>query len=290
LDKPAGATSHDGVAMVRRLLNRVKTGHTGTLDPDATGVLPICIGKATRLAEYITGLPKVYQGEMVLGITTDSQDASGALLEEKPASHITKEKAEALIPHFSGEIMQIPPMVSALKKDGKRLYQLAREGQVVEREPRKITIYDLKLVCWQAGKNPKITWQIQCSSGTYIRTLFHDMGQMLGTGAHLTALRRLQVGPFLAENAYSIDTIREMVEKRDFSFILPMSYGIVHLPQVILPKNLVEKALHGIMVPCEKPGESEVYQVLSEDGTLLGMGSFQKEGLHLNKVLLNLGE
>ncbi len=276
--------------MVRRLLNRVKTGHTGTLDPDATGVLPVCIGKATRLAEYITGLPKVYRGEMVLGSTTDSQDASGVVLEEKPASHITKEMAEALIPFFTGEITQIPPMVSALKKDGKRLYQLAREGQVIDREPRQITIYHLKLICWQAAENPKLTWEIQCSRGTYIRTLFHDMGQMLGTGAHLTALRRLQVGPFLAENAYSMETLRQMAEHGDFSFVLPMSYGLKHLPYVILPEEPAAKALHGIAVPWQDPGEAEVYQVLSEKGVLLGIGSFQKEGLHLHKVLFNLGE
>lgn len=287
LDKPPGATSHDAVAMVRRALNRVKTGHTGTLDPDATGVLPICIGKATRLAEYITGLPKVYRGELKFGVTTTSQDATGDFLEIKDASYLTLEQIKACLPSFRGEIWQVPPMVSAVKKDGKRLYQLARQGQVVEREPRQVTIYRFDLLQFQPGEQPRATFEIACSRGTYIRTLFHDLGQSLGCGGHLSALRRLQVGPFNVRDAITIEQIRERVAASDFSFLQPMTLGVAHLPAVVLPKNLQEKALHGMLLPeVALPNEAgSIFRVMTSEGTLLGMGSFGVGGLHLDKVL-----
>ena len=288
LDKPAGATSHDAVAMVRRALNRVKTGHTGTLDPDATGVLPICIGKATRLAEYITGLPKVYRGELQFGITTASQDAAGEILEVKDASHLTLEQIEACLPTFCGEIWQIPPMVSAVKKDGKRLYQLARQGQVVEREPRQVTIYRFDLLQFLPGEHPRAIFEIQCSRGTYIRTLFHDLGQTLGCGGHLTTLRRLQVGPFNVDEAITIEQLRERVAVADFSFLQPMVLGVAHLPELILPENLQRKALHGMLLPeISLPNEAgPIFRVMTPKGELLGIGSFGVGGLHLDKVLV----
>lgn len=215
------ATSHDGVAMVRRLLGKVKTGHTGTLDPNATGVLPICIGKATRLAEYVTDLPKVYVGEMTLGAVTSSQDFTGEFLQQSPAGHIGREQVAALIPSFCGQIQQIPPMVSAVKHQGKRLYQLAREGVEVERQPRTATIYQLDLLEFIPGEQPKITWRVVCSKGTYVRTLFHDMGQLLGCGAYLSALCRTQVGVFRLEDAYTIQQLQALVEKEDFRFYCP---------------------------------------------------------------------
>ncbi len=280
------ATSHDGVAMVRRLLGKVKTGHTGTLDPNATGVLPICIGKATRLAEYVTELPKVYVGEMTLGAVTSSQDFTGEFLKRSPAGHIGREQAAALIPSFCGQIQQIPPMVSAVKHQGKRLYQLAREGVEVERQPRTATIYQLDLLEFIPGEQPKITWRVVCSKGTYVRTLFHDMGQVLGCGAYLSALCRTQVGVFRLEDAYTIQQLQALVEKEDFRFLLPMTVGVSHLPKIEIPDGLVAKACHGMPLPLQGGQPGQAYQALSPAGELLGVGSFGPAGLHLDKVFV----
>ncbi|MDD4571458.1 MAG: tRNA pseudouridine(55) synthase TruB [Clostridia bacterium] len=236
VDKPKGMTSHDVVAIIRKQLPRkTKVGHTGTLDPDATGVLPICVGKATRLAEYITGLPKTYCGELTLGVVTDSWDATGEVLASCDASHITLADVEALLPKFIGEIEQIPPMLSAIKVNGQKLYQLARKGEEIVREPRKITIYGLDVVKSEFGiKNPKILFNIKCSKGTYIRSLFYDMGDALCVGGHMSALRRLAVGPFGIGSSNNLEDIKTKLIASETGCFLPMKMGVDHLPVLII--------------------------------------------------------
>jgi tRNA pseudouridine55 synthase len=213
VDKPAGMTSHDCVARIRRLYGTKKVGHTGTLDPEVTGVLPICIGQATRLVEYLQELPKRYDVVMRIGYATTTEDATGELTErqEVETSAITKERIEELFQRFLGEIEQVPPMFSAVKVNGKRLYDLAREGTVVERQARKVTIYDLTLleVSVEDGM-VDVRFTCTCSKGTYMRTLCVDLGRALGYPAHMKLLRRIKSGPFTEQEAIPLGKLEEL--------------------------------------------------------------------------------
>lgn len=206
VDKPTEWTSHDVVAKIRGHFKFNKVGHGGTLDPLATGLLIILIGKGTKLSQHVMAAIKEYEGTIHLGHVTDSQDRDGKLLEENDASGITQEMFEAQIEHFKGDIQQIPPMVSAIKKNGTALYKLARKGEVIEREPRDCTIYDYQL---KRFENPLADVKICCSKGTYIRTLAHDIGANLGCGACLDELRRTASGKFKIEDALTLDQILE---------------------------------------------------------------------------------
>lgn len=209
LHKEKGFTSQDAIRVLRGILKADKVGHTGTLDPDATGVLPVCLGKATRCAELITGLTKRYEAEVAFGAETDTQDASGTVL--KTFDYTVDEKAvREACASFIGEISQIPPMYSALKKDGKRLYDLARRGITVEREARKIHIYDLKVL--SVSENG-CRIDVTCSKGTYIRTLCEDLGRKLGYGAHMKSLVRTASGPYTIDKAYTLKEVEAMVNK-----------------------------------------------------------------------------
>lgn len=215
--KEPGITSAGVVARVRKIVGQKKVGHTGTLDPDAEGVLPICLGKATRIANYLTNERKTYRAELILGIRTDTQDISGRILEQKDPSGITRGDFQKVMEGFIGEKMQVPPMVSALKVGGKRLYELAREGRIVERKPRPVTFYSIDLIQWDF---PKAEILVRCSRGTYIRTLIDDMGQVLQKGACMTHLVRTGVGPFHLEEAIRLAGLVESVEKGDIGSIL----------------------------------------------------------------------
>ena len=194
VDKPMGVTSHDVVDAARRLYHTRRVGHTGTLDPDATGVLVLCLGYATRLAEYLSASRKNYIAEVKFGVESDSQDASGEIVAERDASHFSESDLRALLPRFRGTIEQVPPMVSALHHEGKRLYELAREGITVEREARPVQIDRLELLEFAAGTHSVAKIEITCSTGTYIRTLAADLGEAAGTGALMQSLRRTWVG------------------------------------------------------------------------------------------------
>ena len=195
VNKPWGKTSHDMVYFMRRTAGIKKVGHTGTLDPAATGVLPICIGKATKAAELLTASDKSYRAEIALGMTTDTLDAEGEILTEQPFEHVTKEMLENSIKKFIGEIEQIPPMFSAIKRDGKKLYELAREGITVEREKRRVRIDKIELLEFDREKGTaKI--DVDCSKGTYIRTLCEDIGMDIGCGAYMNSLERTRSGSF----------------------------------------------------------------------------------------------
>ncbi|MGB7340963.1 MAG: tRNA pseudouridine(55) synthase TruB [Phototrophicaceae bacterium] len=208
IDKPSGITSHDVVAKVRRLcrnsVGKTKVGHAGTLDPLATGVLVICLGYATRLSEYAMQSTKTYRATVHLGIETDTYDAEGEILAQIDASHITLEQVIAAFQPYIGDIQQMPPMYSAIKKDGKKLYELAREGIEIERPTRAVTIYDIQVVSWES---PSIVLDVTCGSGTYIRSLAHDIGEQLAVGAHLSGLIRTKSGAFNVESACNLDTL-----------------------------------------------------------------------------------
>lgn len=208
VDKPSGWTSHDVVNFVRGRYRLAKVGHGGTLDPMATGLLVLLLGKGTQCSNAVMAGEKTYEGELTLGITTDSQDREGEILQTRPLPpDLDRARIEALLPEFTGEILQTPPMVSALKKDGVPLYKLAREGRTIEREARPVTIHQLEIL---ELSPPVMGLRVRCSKGTYVRTLAHDIGEKLGCGAHLSALRRTASGSFSVNNALTVDALREM--------------------------------------------------------------------------------
>ena len=216
VDKPAGVTSHDVVNTARRLYHTKRVGHTGTLDPDATGILVLCLGYATRLAEYLSASRKNYIAEVLFGVESDTQDASGTILAEQDAHTFSASDLTALLPRFQGTIKQIPPMVSALHFEGKRLYELARAGVTVERAARPVTIDRLELLDFAPGTHPVAKLEITCSTGTYIRTLAADLGEAAQTGALMQSLRRTWVGDserdFNLSASYSLDALRTKAE------------------------------------------------------------------------------
>lgn len=208
VNKPEGFTSSDVVAKLRGIFGQRKIGHTGTLDPNATGVLPICLGSATKICDYLTDHTKTYIATAKLGFTTDTQDVWGTIIEEKTkeAANLTSEEVRAAILGFIGDIEQVPPMYSALKVNGKKLYELARAGIEVERKARPITIYDIQILDM---KLPEFTIEVTCSKGTYIRTLCHDIGLKLGCGAMMTSLVRTKVGQYTLEDAYTLENLQK---------------------------------------------------------------------------------
>lgn len=251
IDKPAGMTSHDCVARIRRLYGTRKVGHTGTLDPEVTGVLPICLGHATRLVEYLQELPKRYDVVMRIGYTTTTEDATGEMVEkqEVDTASITEERVKAVFQQFLGEIEQVPPMFSAVKVNGKRLYDLAREGTVVERQARKVTIYDLVLheVCVEQGM-VDVYFTCTCSKGTYMRTLCVDLGRALGYPAHMKLLRRIKSGPFTEQDAIPLATLEELAAHGgDLSQpMLSIREAVSFLPFVQVKPERVKAVLNGL--------------------------------------------
>ncbi len=207
LYKPAGITSRAALDAVRRLLGVRRAGHTGTLDPGAEGVLLICLGKATRLNEFLQVLPKTYRATMVLGVQTSTQDSEGETTATTDASAVTREMLEAILPRFTGEIEQVPPMHSAVHHEGKRLYALAREGKVVPRQARKVIVHRLQLLGFTPGEHAQADIEVECSSGTYIRTLCADLGNALGAGGHMHRLVRTAIGPYHAEEAVTLQQL-----------------------------------------------------------------------------------
>lgn len=202
LDKPSGPTSHDIVDEVRRHLRMKRVGHGGTLDPNATGLLIILLGRGTKLSNFVMGTDKTYEGVMRLGVSTDSQDADGEVTATADAAGVTREQLEAVMKEFVGDLLQTPPMVSAVKIKGVPLYKLARKGQTVEREPRLIHVYEFKLLDFN---NPDATFRLSCTKGTYVRTICADAGAKLGCGAHLASLRRTKSGDFDVKDAMTLD-------------------------------------------------------------------------------------
>lgn len=220
VDKPAGPTSHDIVHRIRKVFKIEKVGHGGTLDPNATGLLIILLGKGTKLSDQLMGSDKAYAGVMRLGRTTSSQDCDGETLEERPFEQVTREQVEARMAELVGDIFQTPPMVSAIKVEGVPLYKLARKGQEVERKPRFVHIYRFALTEWAP---PLVSFEVLCTKGTYVRTLAHDVGQALGCGACLDALRRTRSGAFNVADAMPFEEILKLTPDQLAARVLPFA-------------------------------------------------------------------
>lgn len=244
LDKPLGRTSSDCVVFVRKRLPRgTAIGHGGTLDPMASGVLPVCVGAATRLFDYIIDKQKTYVAELRLGVTTDTQDATGTVLSETDAD-IPEEAVRAVLPRFVGDILQTPPMYSAIKRGGKRLYELARRGERVDIEPRPCHVDDVRLTA-KLGKN-RYRLEIDCGKGVYIRTLCHDIGAALGCGGHMAALTRTRAGVFTLENALALEDVEALGAEGLEKALLPMDAAIAHLPAVRVGARHLDAVRNGM--------------------------------------------
>ena len=239
LKKEAGMTSHDAVFKLRKILHEKKIGHGGTLDPDVVGVLPIAVGKATRVIEYMMEAGKIYRGQICLGYSTTTEDASGERLEVTPVSDISVEEVDQALSRFVGNIIQVPPMYSAVKVNGKRLYEYARAGQTVERPERRVTIYDFKRTSSLAFKDNccYFDFEVSCSKGTYIRTLSVDLGKELGYASHMSYLEREASAGLRLENALTLAKIADKVDLEDFSFLLPVEYGVMDLSRIDLTED-----------------------------------------------------
>jgi tRNA pseudouridine55 synthase len=288
IDKPTGCTSHDVVARCRRIFGQKKVGHAGTLDPDATGVLLVGLGRATRLLQWLTGLPKRYTGEVVLGVATTTLDAGGEVTGTWDMSAVTLEEARLAAARLTGEITQVPPMVSALKVGGRRLHELAREGVEVERAARPVTVHRFE-VEWAepAGRaGPVLAIDVECSSGTYVRTLAADLGILLGGGAHLRNLRRTEVGDFSVEGAVTLEALEASPTGSD-SVLEPVS-ALPGMARSVVDQELAAAVRHGKVLPADvlraasgtSPGPGP-WAVLNEDGQLLAV--YQPFGSDLAK-------
>ena len=279
VDKPLGITSHDVVGRVRRVAGLRRVGHAGTLDPLATGVLLLALGRATRLIEYLVGHDKVYETTVRLGQTTATYDAEGDVLEERPFTHLTLPKIEAALEPFRGDILQQPPIYSAIKKDGQPLYKLARQGKTdVERPYRPVTIHELTLLNWEP---PYLLLRIHCSSGTYIRSLGHDLGETLGCGGHLSELRRLSVGDFGIETAVPLD---DLTQDNIADYLLPPDTAVRHLPRLDLPETAAADILQGKPIPQTGESLAELLRAYGPDGEFLGVVAAEDEQWRARKM------
>lgn len=261
IDKPLGVTSHDVVAMIRRKFNTKRVGHAGTLDPLATGLLVIAVGPATRFLQYLPLEPKEYECQIKFGEETNTQDREGEVTVTKPVPEDLAEKIQALIPQFSGEIQQIPPMYSAVKRAGKPLYFYARQGEEVEREPRTVFIEALEFLALE-GDIAHV--RVVCSGGTYVRTLAHDMGQALGCGAHLHALQRTQVGRFAIEDAFEIDDATP-------EDLIPLREALFPMPEVILNEGQERLAREGQVVRPPRPVDGKFAMLIDTEGNVMSV-------------------
>ncbi|AVX31136.1 MULTISPECIES: tRNA pseudouridine(55) synthase TruB [unclassified Carboxydocella] len=289
--KPAGLTSQQVVQRVKKKTGKIKIGHTGTLDPLATGVLPLCLGPATRLAEYVSNMGKKYRAQLQLGIETDTYDREGSVIAETTASHITGEMIVLALQTFEGQIMQVPPMFSAIKRQGKPLYELARQGIVVEREARPVEIYQIKLAkIEQLGSDhPLVEIEVHCSKGTYIRSLVHDLGQKLGTGAVMTALERTEVGIFNLKNGLALEELEEMDGDQIKDYLFSVEQVFPDWPVVIVSAEEARKVENGnrINLPYTKtfPDQAERILLCNQQGRLLAVAKSIENG-HLQPVIV----
>ncbi|MEH7108036.1 tRNA pseudouridine(55) synthase TruB [Bacillus sp. JJ1764] len=253
LYKPAGLTSHDCVFKLRKILKTKKVGHTGTLDPDVTGVLPICIGKATKVAEYITDAGKAYEGEVTLGFSTTTEDASGEIVEKKNVDRVIhREEISKVLEALTGEIEQTPPMFSAVKVGGIRLYEYARKGIEVERPTRKVMIYSNELLDDRtefSGETISFRFRVHCSKGTYIRTLAVMIGEALGYPAHMSFLTRIQSASFSLNDCFTFSEIETLAAEGKIESVLkPLETALSHLPKLIINDKVAEKVKNGALL------------------------------------------
>ena len=290
LDKPIGWSSNDALMRTKRLLWAKKAGHTGTLDPLATGLLPLCFGEATKFSQDLLDADKTYETVVRLGIKTSTADAEGEVLSERPVS-VTPEQLQAAVARFVGEIDQVPPMHSALKKDGKPLYEYARAGQTVERAARRVTIRSIDVLATDLeSAAPTVTLRVACSKGTYIRTLGEDLGEVLGCGAHLIALRRTQVGNLKLEAAVTLEAVEAAPEEHRAALLAPVDALLQTLPRVDLDAEDSRRFLHGqrlaLRLALPNAEQVRVYGVRGDVATsLLGVAVWREGALRPERLV-----
>ena len=286
VDKPIGISSNHALQQVKRMYQARKAGHCGSLDPLATGVLPICLGQATKFSGYLLGADKVYVAVCQLGQTTTTADAEGEIIATRPVN-VTHSQVVETLQAFSGDISQIPPMHSALKFQGKRLYQLAREGKTVERAPRKVKIHSIDLI---STGDDRIEIRVHCSKGTYIRTLAEDIGAKLGCGAYLAQLHRSAVAPFSDREAVSLDHLGSLAEQSIASIddlLLPVSTALSQFLELSLSQNDDRDICQGKSLQLQSETAAGLYRLVSVDGRFIGLGEVLSDGSLTAKRLMN---
>lgn len=285
LDKSVGFTSHDCVAKVRRLLKMKRVGHAGTLDPAATGVLPIALGRATRLLQFLPG-DKTYMATIRFGITTTTDDLEGTVLTQQPVHALSLEAVQEAFKQFHGTIQQIPPNYSAIQVEGKRLYDLAREGKAITVQPRTVEVHSVTVLNWRSGDFPEIDVEIACGAGTYIRAIARDLGQLLQTGGTLAALRRTLSSGFRLENSLTLEELDTALQTQSFQPI-PPEVGVAHLDAIALPDTLARRWCLGQRIAWEEVPTSLIpttpVRIQHESGLFLGIG--QRTGTAETSVL-----
>lgn len=280
--KEKGYTSHDVVARLRRILGQKKIGHTGTLDPEATGVLPVCLGRGTKVAGMLTDRDKAYRTTFILGRETDTQDHTGTTIDEKPWAHITEEQVKRVISEFEGPIEQIPPMFSAIKVNGRKLYDLAREGKSIERKSRFVVIHSIEDI---QIESPEISMTVYCSKGTYIRTLCRDIAEALGSCGHMTALERIKSGPFALDGAVTLAEVETMMaEGRIDGNIIPVDTMFPDFKSTTVESRYNKLLINGNKLPWDsfaiesEPLDGERFNVYNDVGDYMGVYRWDSKG------------
>lgn len=269
VNKPVGITSHDVVYKLRHILNIKKIGHTGTLDPLAEGVLPMCICRGTKIAEELSAKDKQYEAEMTLGITTDTCDITGEVLEEKEVFATADEIRDAIL-SFEGDIMQIPPMYSAIKIDGKKMYELARRGETVDIPPRAVTISKIRVLNIDTEKKTA-RFLVDCSKGTYIRSLCRDIGAKLYCGAVMSKLKRTRSGDFKIDDSYTLEEIEKMTNCGDFSFMISVDKALLKYERIILAERNAWRLCNGLKFKLAGKSEGDMFRAYAENGKFLAL-------------------
>ena len=293
LDKPAGITSNDALQKIKRNYRAARAGHTGSLDKPATGMLPICMGEATKTSAYLLNADKTYVAVAKLGVVTNTADAEGEILETHSVPDFNQQNLEQVLAQFVGNIEQVPPMYSALKVDGQRLYKLAYQGVEVARQPRPVTIHQIDLVSFD---HESLEIHVRCSKGTYIRTLVEDIGNVLGCGAHVSTLRRLSIGPFVEEQMITMENVEKQVEQGDDALdglLMPVDSALDHLPPVELSEDASYLLCLGqaVLMPDasgEKLSEGLV-RIYDQNRVFIGIGTIMDDGRIAPKRLLKTG-
>lgn len=278
INKAKGMTSHDVVAKVRKLLQQKRVGHAGTLDPAASGVLPICIGMGTRVAEYLSESGKAYQAEITFGVVTDTYDAEGTIIRTANPANLTLTQIEEALPSFLGPQMQLPPRYSAIKIQGQAAYKRVRSGEEITLEPRPVTFYRLEIMAWHP---PQLTLAVECSKGTYIRSLAYDLGERLGCGAYLSALIRTRSGPFQLSQSASLEQLAEVCAQGTIAeYVFPIDSALQQYPALQLDATTLEHVLHGNAFHSDGPDQqpsANLARIYDSEGHLLAIAIWNAE-------------
>ncbi len=286
LDKPLGLSSNTALQRARHLFKAKKAGHTGSLDPQATGVLPLCFGEATKVSGYLLDADKRYITTLQLGKTSTTGDTEGEILNSVPVTEFSDQTLQSILQQFTGTITQIPPMYSALKHNGTPLYKLARQGIEIKRKQREITIYELNLL---ERTHDTLTLDVRCSKGTYIRTLAQDIGDALGFGAYITTLRRTQVSPFDCRKTYTLEALQQLLATSDqtlLNTLLPIDSALTHYPQIILDDTESTYLKNGIKIEKKNIPDSPLIRLYQQSGEFIGIGRLSSDGLLAAKRMM----